>query len=57
LAGLSDGKTTATGVQVVYAWNAATAIYAGYRVADTTALGSSTSVKGTKFATGVRYNF
>ena len=57
LSGRSDGKTTATGVQVVYAWNAATAIYAGYRAADTTALGSTTAVKATKFATGVRYNF
>jgi predicted porin len=57
LSGYSDGKKTSTGLQVVYAWNAATAIYAGYRITDTTALGESTSVKGTKFATGVRYNF
>ena len=55
--GKSDGKTNSTGMQVVYAWNAATAIYAGYRVTDTTAVDSTTSVKGTKFATGVRYNF
>ncbi len=57
LSGKSDGKMTATGVQVVYAWNAATAIYAGYRATDTTDLGSTTAVKATKFATGVRYNF
>jgi hypothetical protein len=57
LSGYSDGKKTSTGVQVVYAWNAATAIYAGYRATDTTALGDTASVKGTKFATGVRYNF
>jgi predicted porin len=55
--GKSDGKTNSTGMQVVYAWNAATAIYAGYRVTDTTAVDSTTSVKATKFATGVRYNF
>jgi predicted porin len=57
LAGFADGKKTATGVQVVYAWNAATAIYAGYNKADTTALNASTSTATTKFATGVRYNF
>lgn len=57
LAGNTDGKKTATGIQVVYAWNAATAIYAGYRMFDTTALNSATSVKATNFATGVRYNF
>jgi len=55
--GLSDGKRNATGVQVVYAWNAATAVYAGYLKWDTTAVGSATSVNATKFATGVRYNF
>jgi len=53
----NDGKTNSTGVQVVYAWNAATAIYAGYRKTDTTALGSTTTTAATKFATGVRYNF
>jgi len=55
--GYSDGKTNSTGVQVVYAWNAATAIYAGYRKTDTTGLGSSTTTTATKFASGVRYNF
>jgi predicted porin len=57
LSGYSDGKTNSTGVQVVYAWNAATAIYAGYRKTDTTGLGSSTTTTATKFASGVRYNF
>jgi len=57
LSGLSDGKTNSLGAQVVYAWNAATAIYAGYRKTDTTALGSSTTTTATNFATGVRYNF
>ncbi len=55
--GLSDGKVNSTGVQVVYAWNAATAIYGGYRSADTTKLGSTASASESKFATGVRYNF
>lgn len=54
---VSDGKTTSAGAQVVYAWNAATAIYAGYNKTDTTAVGSTTTNTGTKFATGVRYNF
>ena len=56
-AGMSDGKKTSTGVQVVYAWNAATAIYAGYNKADTTVLGDTATTTATKFATGVRYNF
>lgn len=56
-AGASDGKTQSTGMQVVYAWNAATAIYGGYAKTDTTAVGSSTTSNATKLATGVRYNF
>ena len=57
LAGSTDGKTTSTGVQVVYAWNAATAVYAGYSKTDTTALNATTTTNATKLATGVRYNF
>ena len=57
LSGSSDGKKTSTGVQVVYNWNAATAIYAGYNKTDSTPLGSATTTGSTKFATGVRYNF
>jgi len=57
LAGYADGKSSSIGIQAVYAWNAATAIYGGYLSADTTALGSSTSVKESKIAAGVRYNF
>ena len=57
LAGYADGKSSSIGIQAVYAWNAATAIYGGYLSADTTALGSSTSVKDSKIAAGVRYNF
>jgi hypothetical protein len=57
LAGLADGKASSIGIQAVYAWNAATAIYGGYLSADTTALGSSTAVKESKIAAGVRYNF
>ncbi len=53
----NDGKTTSVGAQVVYAWNAATAIYAGYNKTDTTAIGSTTTNTSTKFASGVRYNF
>jgi predicted porin len=57
----SDGKTTSVGMQVVYAWNAATAIYAGYRKTDTTGLAAvgtpQTTTTASKFATGVRYNF
>jgi hypothetical protein len=56
-AGSSDGKTQSTGAQVVYAWNAATAIYGGYVKTDTTAVGSTTTTNATKLATGVRYNF
>ena len=56
-ASLSDGKTNAVGAQVVYAWNAATAIYAGYVKTDATGVGSATTNTGTKFASGVRYNF
>lgn len=52
-----DGKTTSVGAQVVYAWNAATAIYAGYVKTDTTAIGFDTTNTVTKFASGVRYNF
>jgi hypothetical protein len=55
--GFTDGKVSSTGVQVVYAWNAATAVYGGYRGADTTKLGASTAVKESKLAAGVRYNF
>ncbi len=57
LAGRTDGKASSIGIQAVYAWNAATAIYGGYLSADTTALGSSTAVKESKIAAGVRYNF
>ena len=57
----SDAKSTSMGMQVVYAWNAATAIYAGYRKTDSTALAlagaTQTTTTATKFATGVRYNF
>ena len=60
-AGSVDGKINSAGVQAVYAWNAATAIYAGYNKTDTTALGASgvaqPTTTATKFATGVRYNF
>ena len=55
--GLSDGKINSAGVQAVYAWNAATALYAGYRTTDTTAIASDVKLTTTKFATGVRYNF
>lgn len=58
---VQDGKTSSMGVQVVYAWNAGTAIYAGYNKTDTTANQPAgvpqTTTTGTKFATGVRYNF
>jgi len=57
LAGFTDGKASSIGIQAVYAWNAATAIYGGYRSADTTALGSSIAVKESKLAAGIRYNF
>ena len=57
LASLADGKSSSIGIQAVYAWNAATAIYGGYLSADNTALGSSTAVKESKIAAGVRYNF
>jgi len=57
LSGSSDGKINSAGVQAVYAWNAATALYAGYRTTDTTAIASDVKLTTTKFATGVRYNF
>jgi predicted porin len=53
----SDGKTTSMGVQVVYALNAATAVYAGYNKGTKTPLGGGADVGTSKFATGVRYNF
>ena len=56
LAGSADSKINSAGVQAVYAWNAATAIYAGYRKTDNTARDASVTTT-TKFATGVRYNF
>ena len=56
-AGAADGKINSAGVQAVYAWNAATALYAGYRTTDTTAIASDVKLTTTKFATGVRYNF
>ena len=55
--GSSDGKINSAGVQAVYAWNAATALYAGYNTTDTTAIASTVKLTTTKFATGVRYNF
>jgi predicted porin len=56
LSGAADSKINSAGVQAVYAWNAATSIYAGYRKTDTTARDTTVST-ATKFATGVRYNF
>ncbi len=56
LPSVADSKVSSVGLQVVYAWNAATAIYAGYNKTDSTAR-DTTVTSASKFATGVRYNF
>lgn len=56
-AGKSDGKSEGLGAQAIYNWTKQAAIYAGVAQSTAKAAGSTTEVKKTKYAAGLRYNF
>lgn len=56
-AGLSDGKTTGFGAQAIYNLTKQAAVYGGAFQVKATAVGTTSEVTTTKYATGLRYNF
>lgn len=55
--GLSDGKTTGFGGQVIYNWTKQAAVYGGAYQTKATAAGATAETTTTKIAAGLRYNF
>jgi predicted porin len=55
--GSTDGSSIGFGAHAVHNWTKQAAIYAGVTQSTATAAGSTTEVKKTKYAAGLRYNF
>lgn len=56
-AALSDGESTSFGAHVIHNLTKQAAVYAGAVSTTTTAAGSTSEIKTTKVAAGLRYNF